>query len=262
MKDKSNKILKGVVILIIIIIIISSIIVIKSKFLKAEENTQIECSESQKTEIQNENTIVVGLEKQDEEIETVSNEVKEEIQTQNETIQTTEQITKEYTKQIEQEKAIKKEVNKTTKQTTATNNSNNKTENPSQPVITEQPKVDVPSVDNSKNNTNENSNSVTNQSTPSVQEKNTETKKEETFKYNDAMAQKMIAVIKANESDYMKQYGYTVTIDESITNLTNQFTFTENRIKNSIVYKFGQIRVYARDYYVNGEYRWTECYIL
>ena len=47
MKDKSNKILKGVVILIIIIIIISSIIVIKSKFLKAEENTQIECSESQ-----------------------------------------------------------------------------------------------------------------------------------------------------------------------------------------------------------------------
>ena len=251
MKDKSNKILKGVVILIIIIIIISSIIVIKSKFLKAEENTQIECSESQKTEIQNENTIVVGLEKQDEEIETVSNEVKEEIQTQNETIQTTEQITKEDTKQIEQEKAIKKEVNKTTKQTTATNNSNNKTENPSQPVITEQPKVDVPSVDNSKNNTNENSNSVTNQSTPSVQEKNTETKKEETFKYNDAMAQKMIAVIKANESDYMKQYGYTVTIDESITNLTNQFTFTENRIKNSIVYKF-----------VNGEYRWTECYIL
>ena len=76
------------------------------------------------------------------------------------------------------------------------------------------------------------------------------------------MTEKLINTIKANESDYMKNYGYEVIIDESIVNSTNQFTFTESRVKNKIIYKFGTIKVYARDYYVGNEYKWTECFII
>ena len=60
----------------------------------------------------------------------------------------------------------------------------------------------------------------------------------------------------------MKKYGYTIVVDSSIKNLTNQFTFTESRVKNAIYYKFGTIRIYAEDYYRNGQLIMTECYII
>ena len=68
--------------------------------------------------------------------------------------------------------------------------------------------------------------------------------------------------IKNNESDYMKQYGYTIIVDESIVTQTNQFTYTNNRVKNMIINKFGTIKIYARDYYLNGNYMYTEAYII
>ena len=56
--------------------------------------------------------------------------------------------------------------------------------------------------------------------------------------------------------------GYTVVVDSSIIPLTNQFTFTKERVKNKILYKAGTIKVYAQDYYVGGQYLFTECYIM
>ena len=64
------------------------------------------------------------------------------------------------------------------------------------------------------------------------------------------------------EDDFMKQYGYNIVVDSSIKAQTNQFTYTENRVKSYITYKFGTIRIYAEDYYVNGNLIMTECYIL
>lgn len=92
------------------------------------------------------------------------------------------------------------------------------------------------------------------QSTPST---NTEK-----YVKNDAMINKIKNVIQNNESDFMKQYGYNIVVDSSIKAQTNQFTYTENRVKSYITYKFGTIRIYAEDYYVNGNLIMTECYIL
>lgn len=84
----------------------------------------------------------------------------------------------------------------------------------------------------------------------------------ENYVKNDAMINKIKNVIQNNESDFMKQYGYNIVVDSSIKAQTNQFTYTENRVKSYITYKFGTIRIYAEDYYVNGNLIMTECYIL
>ena len=89
----------------------------------------------------------------------------------------------------------------------------------------------------------------------------TEPLKEE-YRYNDAMTQQIISIINNNPSQFMITDGYTVVVDSSIIPLTNQFTFTEERVKNKILYKAGTIKVYAQDYYVGGQYLFTECYIM
>lgn len=76
------------------------------------------------------------------------------------------------------------------------------------------------------------------------------------------MINKIKQVILSNESNYMKQHGYEIVVDSSIKEKTNQFTYTENRVKSYLTYKFGTIRIYAEDYYVNSTLIMTECYIL
>ena len=76
------------------------------------------------------------------------------------------------------------------------------------------------------------------------------------------MIQKIKVTIENNVTEDMKKYGYEIVIDSSIKELTNQFTFTETRVKNNIRYSFGTIRIYAEDYYSNGQLIMTECYIL
>lgn len=83
----------------------------------------------------------------------------------------------------------------------------------------------------------------------------------EEYRYNDAMTQTIVNIINSNPSEFMKQDGFNVVVDSSITSLTNQFTFTEERVKNKVLYKAGTIKVYAQDYYCNGELLFTECYI-
>lgn len=83
----------------------------------------------------------------------------------------------------------------------------------------------------------------------------------EEYRYNSEMTQKIISIINNNPSDYMKQYGFNVVEDKSITKFTNQFTFSENRVKTKIQNKFGTIKVYAQDYYLNNTYISTECFI-
>ncbi len=87
------------------------------------------------------------------------------------------------------------------------------------------------------------------------------TAKSEEYRYNDSMTQTIVSIINNNPSQYMVQDGFSVVVDSSITSLTNQFTFSEQRVINKISMKAGTIKVYAQDYYLNGEFLFTECYI-
>ena len=69
-------------------------------------------------------------------------------------------------------------------------------------------------------------------------------------------------VINNNQSEDMKNYGYNIVVDSSIVDITSQFTYTQQRVIDKITWKFGTIRIYARDYYCNGQYVWTECFII
>ena len=99
--------------------------------------------------------------------------------------------------------------------------------------------------------------------TEKEQQKNENTVQNQTkYVRNDTMIQKIKSVIENNVTEDMKKYGYTIVVDSSIKELTNQFTFTESRVISNIKYSFGTIRIYAEDYYSNGKLIMTECYIL
>lgn len=99
------------------------------------------------------------------------------------------------------------------------------------------------------------------------QQQTSDTKKEENvkkeeYKRNNRMIEKMKNIIQKNETEDMKKYGYEIVVDSSIEEMTNQFTYTEDRVKQKITWKFGTIKIYAEDYYCNGQYIMTECYII
>lgn len=103
----------------------------------------------------------------------------------------------------------------------------------------------------------------TNTNVKSEEKKTTEqpVKKEE-FKENSNMINTIKNVINNNQSEDMKNYGYNIVVDSSIVDITSQFTYTQQRVIDKIAWKFGTIRIYARDYYCNGQYVWTECFII
>ena len=91
-------------------------------------------------------------------------------------------------------------------------------------------------------------------------EENTTTTEE--YKINEKKIAEIRNIINSNPSEDMKLYGYEIVVDSSITEITTQFTFTEKRVKDKIAWKFGTIRIYAQDYYRNGQYITTECYLI
>ena len=84
----------------------------------------------------------------------------------------------------------------------------------------------------------------------------------EEYKQNDAMINTIKSIINSNKSEDMIEYGYEIVVDSSIVNATSQFTYTQQRVIDKIKWKFGTIRIYARDYYSNGQYICTQCYII
>lgn len=94
------------------------------------------------------------------------------------------------------------------------------------------------------------------------QEKVEETKLTEEYKINTEMINTMKSIIENNPSEMMKAHGFEVVVDSSILELTNQFTYTEQRLKDKITLKFGTIRIYAQDYYYNGHFVSTQCFII
>ena len=94
------------------------------------------------------------------------------------------------------------------------------------------------------------------------EKENIQTKITDEYKVNNQMINRIKEVINNNLSEDMKEYGYNIVEDSSIPELTNEFTFTEQRVINKIKFKSGTIRIYARDYYYNGNYVSTQCFII
>lgn len=106
------------------------------------------------------------------------------------------------------------------------------------------------------------------ESNESVEKEKEETKIEqennikEYYIINEKKIEEIRTVIKNNETEDMKKYGYEIVVDSTIPELTNEFTFTEKRVINKITWSCGVIKIYARDYYFNGKYVSTQCFIL
>lgn len=139
-------------------------------------------------------------------------------------------------------------------------NTNESNKNTSQTISKAQVenKKNMPTQTQEKNEDTQEKNKIV---TPPSTETREETINEEKYIRNDTMISKIKSVINNNPSEYMKTYSYNIVVDNSIKEHCNQFTFTENRIKSYITYCFGTIRIYAEDYYKNGQLIMTECYI-
>lgn len=254
--NKKKIFLSLIIVLGIIGVIYYGIVFLKYKNKKIADNNKNEILE----------TTAISEVIEDEEISITNTEDNANIESEP-TPEIKEEIKTEEKPKVEQ--PVKQIQSSNEKNTTSTNNkkenetikntpNNSQTQQGQQSQAPTKP-VEVPiqkdeiTEDKKQENTPDNSNKDTTQ-------ENTQTK-EEKYIRNDAMINKIKQIIQNNESEYMKTYGYEIVVDSSIKGKTNQFTFTENRVKAYLTHKFGTIRVYVEDYYVNGQLVMTECYI-
>lgn len=166
-------------------------------------------------------------------------------------------------KKAEEKKEQKQVVSKVSKDTTKEQKEEIKTEIEKESVVEKQETIEV-----KEEKKVEEVVETKKEETPIVKQdeiKQEEIKQEvitEEYKINNQMINNLKEVIKNNETEDMKNYGYEIVVDSSIVELTNQFTYTEYRVKNKLTYKYGTIRIYARDYYYNGSYITTQCFII
>lgn len=145
------------------------------------------------------------------------------------------------------------------KTTTTTNNAKSTVK---EPQTQSQTIVETPKPVQESKPAEEKKETVVEPTKPVAVETKPQVTNEEKYVRNDAMINRIKEVINNNPSEYMKNFGYEIVVDSSIKELTNQFTFTETRVKGFINFKFGTIRIYAEDYYKNGQLIMTECYII
>lgn len=190
--------------------------------------------------ISSEENVVLSNETNTENIDTNENGI--EIQEKRDTNTNTKTNTKD-TSKIANEKVI----NNKTESNIQSNNNSSKIEN----INTEKvAKTDL-SID-------------TKQKEEKVSPKETKKEKDtlvEEYRVNNTKINEMKNIINNNVSADMKEFGYSIVVDPSIVNLSNYFTFTEKRVKSKVEDRFGTIKIYARDLYVNGGYAHTECFI-
>lgn len=136
--------------------------------------------------------------------------------------------------------------------------------------IKEEPKVNVNENNNTQNiNTNnkpkEEKQNVVQQPQEKQEEKN-EIKQEvvqqpvREVRRNDEMIQKIKSYISTHETERMKKYGYSFVVDPEVVKITHPFTYSEFNM-NSCLNRTGEYRIYAQDYYYNGKYVETQCFV-
>ena len=112
-------------------------------------------------------------------------------------------------------------------------------------------------VDIKQNETN-----IQNQETKQETVKKDTPKNIKSYVRNTTMENTMKEYMENNPSEYMQQYGFTIEPDSKIVNETNQFSYTEYRMSAKIKHKFGTIKIYAQDVFLDGVYQFTECFLL
>lgn len=112
-------------------------------------------------------------------------------------------------------------------------------------------------VDIKQNETN-----IQNQETKQETVKKDTPKNIKAYVRNTTMENTMKEYMENNPSEYMQQYGFTIEPDSKIVNETNQFSYTEYRMSAKIKHKFGTIKIYAQDVFLDGVYQFTECFLL
>ncbi len=205
----------------------------------------------------------VGKEKQTEKLE---NDVVQELIEDKNVEEDAINVTNTDINQVKESKEEVKQENKTNQSKSEEKNTNkiarttNKTDN-IMPQSTQKTQDEI--KDNVKEKTKENSvednNSNDNQG---IQQEQKEEVLKEEYKENKSMINTMKNFIQNNPSEDMITYGFEIVVDSSIVETTSQFTYTEQRMTNFLKHRCGTIRIYARDYYFNGNLVMTECYII
>ena len=224
--------------LMIIILVVFGII-FKNKQLLIATNKDT-CIEEQNT-IESEDIIETSQEK----ISQVE-EIKEDLLEEQEMIEASKAIT-----------SIPTTLEKEDKPTITQYNNSNDTYSQNITTGTIKSGTDEIKVDIKQNETN-----IQNQETKQETVKKDTPKNIKSYVRNTTMENTMKTYIENNPSEFMLQYGFVVKEDPSIVNDTNEFTYTEVRVKSKIKNKFGTIRIYAQDILLDGVYQFTECFIL
>ena len=239
-----KKFICGICIIVMIIVMCVIAIILKNKLFLSANNKDTYIEEQNVVKSEN---IIEDIQEENNQVE----EIKEETIPEQENINNESIIAP-----TEQEKTTKAETKKYDKNSSSTKQEELKITN------------------DTKSNVKQNESTIQNQETiQNTIPKNNEENKQETIKKdtpkniksyvrNTTMENTMKTYIENNPSEFMLQYGFVVKEDPSIVNDTNEFTYTEVRVKSKIKNKFGTIRIYAQDILLDGVYQFTECFIL
>ena len=238
----------GIACAIGVLIRVGEVLIIKHNENNVEETQQV-------AEIINDNIVAESVSDNKQTIEDI------EVSTKNETTKKEEKV--------EEKKEQKQVVSKVNKDTKTEQKEEIKTETKKEPVVVktetteikEENKVEQQVVETKK----EEKLIVKQEEVKKEEIKQEEIKQEvkaEEYKVNNQMINRIKEIIKNNETEDMKMYGYNIVVDSSIPDITNEFTFSEQRVINKLILKFGTIKIYARDYYNNGVYISTQCFII
>lgn len=283
---KKKFLIGGVVGLIIIFIVFDCFII---KFIRENKNEVVEANNDKVSEVANKG-LDINVEVSDDKMngsEEMQEDTKEEIKQEdavedsnpseeeqsetivqpNDTAQNENNeinITKTQTKDEQVTSNNKKQESQTSNNNSNNNNSTTKTTiNTDNANKQQESKTDNNQPTNTQTNTQENNNQTQvkeeTQQQP-VQEVVPEPVKKVEYKRNNEYIQKIENYIRTHETDDMKKNGYSINVDESIVNYTNPFTFSDYNMKTCIDITYNY-HIYARDYYYNGKYVETQCFV-
>lgn len=232
-----KKFICGISTIVMIIILVVIAIIFKNKQLSSSTNKDTYIEEQNVIKSEN---IIDDIQEKNTKVEEIKTDLpQEQEKTKNDDIITPIQISQDTTN-----KNITKQYDKSS---SSTNQEEIKSTN-----VTNDIKV----------NTEQNESTIKNQETKQETVKKDTPKNIKSYVRNTTMENTMKEYIENNPSEYMLQYGFIVKPDPSIVNDTNEFTYTEIRVKGKIEKKFGTIRIYAQDVLLDGVYQFTECFIL
>lgn len=259
-KFKNTDIIGKIYILIILFIVVVATITIVTRYKNANTNQNVNEQNNQVNEVI-EDTTTSEMDIEEENIVTVVN------LDENKDVKTEKQEEIKNNVQTKNNSTAPKQEKVATSNSSSTDSLPNKTESEvtnesaNEQIEVKEAKEEVKQNINESQNTREEQNTSKDTKENVVQEESSSVPSEE-YKVNNTMINTMKNYIQNNPSESMRTYGFEVVVDSSIAEQTSQFTYSEQRMRDKINLRFGTIRIYALDYYYNGNLVMTECFIL